>query len=144
MAAHAEQLAEHGGAEGVRDAAALESAMMRPRNLAEYAQPDIAALAAAYADAAHQAGHSVRELAVAELDLPLLRTAEVLMIRPDELCLCAAHNGDLKAARACGLKTAFVSRPTEHGPDQATDLAPSEAWDVVAADFQDLAQKLGC
>jgi len=49
MAAHAEQLAEHGGAEGVRDAAALESAMMRPRNLAEYAQPDIAALAAAYA-----------------------------------------------------------------------------------------------
>lgn len=34
------------------------------------------ALAAAYADAAHQAGHSVRELAVAELDLPLLRTAE--------------------------------------------------------------------
>ena len=49
MAAHAEQLAEHGGAEGVRDAAALESAMARPRNLAEYAEPDIAALAAAYA-----------------------------------------------------------------------------------------------
>lgn len=49
MAAHAEQLAEHGGAEGVRDAGALESAMARPRNLAEYAEPDIAALAAAYA-----------------------------------------------------------------------------------------------
>lgn len=49
LAAHGEQLAEHGGADGVRDAGALESAMMRPRNLADYGQPDIAALAAAYA-----------------------------------------------------------------------------------------------
>ena len=49
LAAHAEQLAEHGGAEGVRDAGALESAMARSRNLAEYGEPDIAALAAAYA-----------------------------------------------------------------------------------------------
>ena len=48
LAAHAEQLAEHGGGEGVRDAGALESAMARPRNLAEYGDPDIAALAAAY------------------------------------------------------------------------------------------------
>jgi 2-haloacid dehalogenase len=71
------------------------------------------------------------------------RTAEVLMIRPDELCLVAAHNGDLKAARAAGLRTAFVHRPTEHGPGQATDLGPSEAWDLVARDFQDLAAQLG-
>jgi len=49
LAAHAEQLAEHGGGEGVRDTGALESAMMRPRNLALYEQPDAAALAAAYA-----------------------------------------------------------------------------------------------
>src|SRR5688572_17856275 len=49
LAAHAEQLAEHGGAEGVRDAGALESAMARPRNLFEYGDPDAAALAAAYA-----------------------------------------------------------------------------------------------
>ena len=49
LAAHAEQLAEHGGAEGVRDAGALDSAMARPRNLALYGEPDIAALAAAYA-----------------------------------------------------------------------------------------------
>lgn len=49
LAAHAEQLAEHGGAEGVRDAGALESAMMRPRSLADHGEPDIAALAAAYA-----------------------------------------------------------------------------------------------
>ena len=49
LAAHAEQLAEHGGGEGVRDAGALESAMMRSRNLALYSEPDAAALAAAYA-----------------------------------------------------------------------------------------------
>ncbi|MCL4674301.1 MAG: type II toxin-antitoxin system death-on-curing family toxin [Sphingomonadaceae bacterium] len=49
MAAHAEQLAEHGGGEGVRDAGMLDSAMARPRNLAEYGEPDIAALAASYA-----------------------------------------------------------------------------------------------
>lgn len=48
-AAHGEQLTEHGGPVGVRDAGALDSAMMRPRNLAEYGEPDAAALAAAYA-----------------------------------------------------------------------------------------------
>ena len=72
------------------------------------------------------------------------RTAEVLGIRRDELCLVAAHNGDLKAARAAGLATAFVPRPKEHGPGQTTDLAPSEAWDAIGADFQDLARKVGC
>jgi 2-haloacid dehalogenase len=73
-----------------------------------------------------------------------LRTAEVLGIRPAELCLVAAHNGDLRAARKCGLATAFVTRLTEHGPGQATDLKAEDPWDVVARDFQDLAEKLGC
>jgi death-on-curing protein len=49
VAAHSEQLAEHGGAEGVRDERLLESAMARPRNLAAYGEPDAAGLAAAYA-----------------------------------------------------------------------------------------------
>lgn len=49
LAVHAEQLAEHGGGEGVRDVGLLDSAMARPRNLAEYGDPDAAALAAAYA-----------------------------------------------------------------------------------------------
>lgn len=48
-AAHAEQLAEHGGGEGVRDPGLLESAMARAPNLAAYGDPDAAALAAAYA-----------------------------------------------------------------------------------------------
>lgn len=49
MAAHAEQLAEHGGGEGVRDHTLLESAMARPQNLDAYGEPDAPALAAAYA-----------------------------------------------------------------------------------------------
>ena len=49
IAAHAEQIAEHGGGDGVRDPLLLESAMARPRNLAAYGSPDAAALTAAYA-----------------------------------------------------------------------------------------------
>lgn len=49
LAIHDRQLAEHGGLDGVRDLAALESALDRPRNRAAYEEPDAAALAAAYA-----------------------------------------------------------------------------------------------
>ncbi|GAA4812578.1 type II toxin-antitoxin system death-on-curing family toxin [Sphingosinicella ginsenosidimutans] len=49
LAAHREQIAEHGGGEGVRDLGLFESAMARPRNLAAYGEPDAADLAAAYA-----------------------------------------------------------------------------------------------
>jgi 2-haloacid dehalogenase len=71
-----------------------------------------------------------------------LRTAEILALRPDELCLVAAHNGDLAAARACGLRTAFVERPMEHGPQQRTDLAPAAAWEAIVPDFITLADTL--
>lgn len=49
LAAHDEQLAEHGGSPGARDAGLLASALARPLNLAGYGDPDVAALAAAYA-----------------------------------------------------------------------------------------------
>lgn len=49
LAAHAGQLVEHGGGDGVRDPGVFESAMARPRNLAAYGDPDAAQLAAAYA-----------------------------------------------------------------------------------------------
>ncbi|MFO1336843.1 MAG: type II toxin-antitoxin system death-on-curing family toxin [Burkholderiaceae bacterium] len=47
-AVHDEQLAEHGGATGVRDEGLFESALSRARNLAAYGGPDVADLAAAY------------------------------------------------------------------------------------------------
>ena len=71
-----------------------------------------------------------------------LRTADILAMRPEQICLVAAHNGDLAAARKCGLRTAFIPRPAEHGPNQTTDLRPEQEWDVVAADFGALAEKL--
>ena len=49
IAAHAEQIAEHGGGEGIREAGLVESAMARPQNLALYGDPDICELAASYA-----------------------------------------------------------------------------------------------
>ena len=51
LAIHDAQLAEHGGATGVRDEGLLASALARPRALAAYGEPppDLAALAAAYA-----------------------------------------------------------------------------------------------
>ena len=47
-AVHDEQLAEHGGLAGLRDANALESAIARAKQLAHYGSPDVADLAAAY------------------------------------------------------------------------------------------------
>ena len=46
---HVRQLAEHGGGAGIRDEGLLDSALQRPVNKAEYGEPDIAELAAAYA-----------------------------------------------------------------------------------------------
>jgi len=49
LAIHDRQLAEHGGAAGVRDQGLLESALGRPINRWSYGENDIAASAAAYA-----------------------------------------------------------------------------------------------
>jgi 2-haloacid dehalogenase len=73
-----------------------------------------------------------------------LQTVDILGLAPAELCLVAAHNGDLAAARQQGLTTAFIARPTEHGPHQTTDLRAQEAWDFVVDDLNQLARQLGC
>ena len=71
-----------------------------------------------------------------------LASCAALRLSPDRVTMVAAHNDDLHAARACGLRTAFVARPREHGPDQTSDLAPDADWDVVADDFESLAAQL--
>jgi 2-haloacid dehalogenase len=71
-----------------------------------------------------------------------LRSAEALGIEPGKAMMVAAHNGDLMAAARLGLMTAFVPRPTEHGPGQTSDLAPEADYDVVADDFIALANAL--
>ncbi len=49
VALHEEQLKEHGGASGIRDPGALQSALHRPKDLFAYGSPDLADLAGAYA-----------------------------------------------------------------------------------------------
>ena len=71
------------------------------------------------------------------------RTAVSLLgLRPAQVLMVAAHNYDLRAAQEQGLLTAFVPRPTEHGPGQTTDLTPEGQWTIVAADFVNLAAQL--
>lgn len=70
-----------------------------------------------------------------------LRTVECLAMQPEEVCLVAAHNSDLAAARRCGLRTAFIPRPLEHGPGSATDLTAVQDWDVIAPDFDAFAAR---
>jgi len=68
-----------------------------------------------------------------------LGAADLLGCKPAEVMMVAAHAGDLEAARACGLRTAFVSRPLEYGPGRKTDFPTA---DIVAGDFLELAKLL--
>ena len=72
-----------------------------------------------------------------------LRNVDLLGLAPRQVMMVAAHNNDLVAASACGLRTGFVARPREYGPAQTTDLRATGDWDVVADDFIDLARQLG-
>ncbi len=71
-----------------------------------------------------------------------LRAATALGVLPEECMMVAAHNDDLRAARALGMGTAFVLRPSEYGPEQETDLGPEEDWDVVADSLTGVAEVL--
>jgi len=73
-----------------------------------------------------------------------LRSAEAVGLPPQRVVMVAAHNDDLVAARACGLHTAFIRRPTEYGPEQKTDLLPAQDWDIVANSLSELAAMLDC
>ena len=67
----------------------------------------------------------------------------LLDLAPREVMMVAAHQSDLRAARALGLATAFFPRPTEYGPRQSKDSDAEEPWTVVARDLGDLAGLLG-
>ena len=72
-----------------------------------------------------------------------LGVCDFLRLEPGQVMLGAAHNYDLRAADALGLKTAFIPRPTESGPNQATNLRPEGNWTIVATDIEDLAFQMG-
>jgi len=67
---------------------------------------------------------------------------DYLGYRPDEIMMVACHKYDLKAARAFGMRTAFVARPLEFGPGEKPDIAPEPWFDVYAESFVALAEAL--
>ena len=73
-----------------------------------------------------------------------LGAADRLDLKPQEVMMVAAHKHDLRAAAKCGLKTAFVKRPLEHGRGGTPDLASEPDFTVNAESFLDLAGQLGC
>jgi 2-haloacid dehalogenase len=72
-----------------------------------------------------------------------LGAAAMLGFRPDEVMLVAAHKDDLRAAKSCGLHTAFVRRPKEAGPHVRPDLTTDPGFDYNSDDFLDLSSQLG-
>jgi len=68
-----------------------------------------------------------------------------LDLKPEEVMMCAAHVGDLHAARGCGLRTGFIYRPHEYGggPVAVPDKAKPGDFDAVCASIIDLAEQMG-
>jgi 2-haloacid dehalogenase len=67
--------------------------------------------------------------------------ARLLGLPPERVMMVAAHTADLAAARARGLRTAYVHRPDEFGPGTAPP-ATDPAADVNVTSFKDLATRL--
>lgn len=72
-----------------------------------------------------------------------LTSVDLLGLKPEETMMCAAHRGDLNAARSFGLRTGFIHRPNQYGPSRKGDTANPGDFDVAASDILDLAAKLG-
>jgi death on curing protein len=101
LAAHGEQLAEHGGAAGVRDEGLLDSALARPLNQAAYGMPDAADLAAAYGFGLarnHPFIDGNKRTALIALELFLVLNGEELEVGDAEcvLTILALADGELE------------------------------------------------
>ena len=72
-----------------------------------------------------------------------LGAAETFQVKPEQVLMVATHQEDLEAARAAGLRTAYVKRPLEYGPKGPAKQF-SEDHDFLAEDMLDLAEQLGC
>jgi 2-haloacid dehalogenase len=70
---------------------------------------------------------------------------DLLDVDAGRVCMVACHERDLDAAADVGLRTAYVHRPREWGPSAAEGASRPDpgAYDVVADDLVDLADRLG-
>jgi len=66
----------------------------------------------------------------------------LLGLQPNEAMMVAAHEGDLTAAQAAGLHTAFIKVPEKDVLDDAFGQPDKTGFDVEASDFEDLCKKL--
>jgi 2-haloacid dehalogenase len=73
-----------------------------------------------------------------------LGVARVFDVAPSDVMLVAAHQDDLAAARACGLRTAYIERPLEFGEKHPKDVSPDAANTFHAKSLVHLAEQLGC
>ena len=71
-----------------------------------------------------------------------LMVPEFFDVRPSDVMMVAAHVTDLEAAQKQGLRTAYVHRPLEFGPDRASSVPARGKFDIIAKDFRDLAAQL--
>ena len=72
-----------------------------------------------------------------------LMPGEFFDVQPAAVMMVAAHEADLQAAKALGLRTAFVHRPLEYGPGRTSTMPAAGRFDFLARDLRDLATQLG-
>jgi 2-haloacid dehalogenase len=72
-----------------------------------------------------------------------LMPGEFFDLPPASVMMVAAHAGDLNAAKALGLRTAYVHRPLEYGGTRTPSMPAAGAYDYVTRDFKELAGRLG-
>jgi 2-haloacid dehalogenase len=73
-----------------------------------------------------------------------LGAARLLGLKPEQVLMVAAHPSDLRAARACGLRTAYIPRPQEHGPGGLMEPFEAGEFDLQAPGIDALAADLAC
>ncbi|KAI9029218.1 haloacid dehalogenase [Hyaloraphidium curvatum] len=66
-----------------------------------------------------------------------LGAAKMLGVQPEEVAMVAAHRWDLHAARACGLRTVYLLRPTEDGAKGYDADAEKMGFDLVVGSLED-------
>ena len=73
-----------------------------------------------------------------------LGACAALGLETSEVMMCAAHNDDLEAAQSHGMRTAYINRPYEYGPDQKADFEATGKWDIITDQIGGIADALGC
>lgn len=73
-----------------------------------------------------------------------LTAVSLLDLSPQQTMMAAAHPGDLRAAASLGLRTAYIHRPLEWGPQaQDTSRPDGSEFDFSVDSIDELAQQLG-